>query len=519
MDQPLFSCTKCFRNFPQSEMSRSGQTCKGCNPHHSTFKQCEFCKSDFKYYLCGTICPRCQSLKSKYGDPQPCSICRLKTAFGNALVCQRCLHYRVRFGEPRECQACGQVCAFVKDEVSRQKVDGQILCWVCTYNFKLARSRERSDHGGGKRRNDASDSGRLKFDRGDPLKRTRSDDYGSGKTDGPLDGNQAIPSTQTQSLDSVYNEHLLTIGQLQDEVKGLKRQLAQKDADMLAKDRTIAELRSELIDVKEFHESRYLKAKAAAQMEQDRLTSTIRQLQKEKASISQGLKKRKSHTNSPRMASLRYSASASTLFNPDSPIQFHSSTSKNAGITGASTTAVPASSTNSGTSASGDKTSAPHRRVGPKFAPLTDDESAADSAKSSPVPPKPEDEKQLTHASPDSIRPAPSSDEDSALTPHSEQTPTSTVALDDPDLTGKTETTAVTVPTTYTETLSKQKPDSSSSPELTTSLSSGQATDDETYQQQQQPQNPPTSRASLNSSSRDPLGLDTPSESDSEADN
>ncbi|VDP80173.1 unnamed protein product [Echinostoma caproni] len=73
-------------------------------------------------------------------------------------------------------------------------------------------------------------------------------------------------------MDSVYNEHLLTIGQLQDEVKALKRQLAQKDAEMLAKDRTIAELRSELIDTKEFHESRLLKARAAAQLEQDRLT-------------------------------------------------------------------------------------------------------------------------------------------------------------------------------------------------------------------------------------------------------
>lgn len=81
-----------------------------------------------------------------------------------------------------------------------------------------------------------------------------------------------MPIRLFHSLDSVYNEHLLTIGQLQDEVKALKRQLAQKDAEMLAKDRTIAELRSEMIDIKEFHESRYLKAKAAAQVEQDRLT-------------------------------------------------------------------------------------------------------------------------------------------------------------------------------------------------------------------------------------------------------
>ncbi|OON13995.1 hypothetical protein X801_10218 [Opisthorchis viverrini] len=321
MEQPLFACTKCFRNFPQSEMSRSGQMCKSCNPHHSTFKQCEYCKSDFKYYVyvvfrfvghvifrtfpasCryGTICPRCQSLKSKYGEPQPCSICHLQNAFGNALVCQRCMHYRA----------------------SRQKVDGQILCWVCTYNFKLARSRERSDHGSSKRRNESSvDSSRLKSQRSDQLKRTRSDDYKTLKTEANMSSSQPTPSTQTQSLDSAYNEHLLTISQLQDEVKALKRQLAIKDAELLAKDRTIADLRSDMIEMKDSHEDRLLKTKAAAQMEQDRLTATIKQLQKEKASISQGLRKRKSASNLSATSGLRYSASSVALFNPDSPTPF-----------------------------------------------------------------------------------------------------------------------------------------------------------------------------------------------------
>ncbi|KAF7256265.1 hypothetical protein EG68_06741 [Paragonimus skrjabini miyazakii] len=329
MEQPLFSCPKCYRNFPQSEMSRSGQTCKNCNPHHSTFKQCEYCKSDFKYYVYGVICPRCQSLKSKYGEPQPCSICRLKTAFGNALVCQRCLHYRDRFGEPRECQTCGQTCAFLKDEASRRKVDGQILCWVCTYNFKLARSRERSDHGSSKRRNEASDSARFKTQREieSQLKRARSDDYGSLKSNSNLTtGSQPAPSTQNQNLDSVYNEQLLTISQLQDELKSFKRQLAIKDAELLAKDRAIAEIRSEMIEMKGLHEDRILKAKAAAHVEQERLTSVIKQLQKEKAALSQGVRKRKSGTNLVGMSGmLRHSVSSVALFNPDSPIQVASS--------------------------------------------------------------------------------------------------------------------------------------------------------------------------------------------------
>ncbi|CAH8583485.1 unnamed protein product [Heterobilharzia americana] len=326
MDQPLFSCTKCHRNFAQSEMSRSGQTCKGCNPHHSTFKQCEYCKSDFKYYVFGDICPRCQSLKSKYGEPQPCSICKLRTAFGSALVCQRCLHYRNRFGEPRQCHSCGNMCAFLKDEASRVKVDGQILCWVCTYNFKLARSREKSTHGSTKRRHDNNQFSDTSHSKSlhDSLKRACTDEYGSRKCETQINSQQAL-TTQMLSLDTVYNEHLLTISQLQDEIKSLKRQLTLKDADLLAKDRLIAELRSEMIDMKNVHEDRIHKVKSAGQLEQDRLLVTIRQLQKEKVTLSQGLKRRKCNTSLVGLSNHRHSISSSTLFNPDSPLVVSSS--------------------------------------------------------------------------------------------------------------------------------------------------------------------------------------------------
>ncbi|CAH8640556.1 unnamed protein product [Schistosoma rodhaini] len=324
MDQPLFSCTKCLRNFPQSEMSRSGQTCKGCSPHHSTFKQCEYCKSDFKYRVCGGICPRCQSLKSKYGEPQPCSICNLKTAFGSALVCQRCLHYRNRFGEPRQCHSCGDTCAFLKDEASREKVDGQILCWVCTYNFKLARSRERSIHGFNKRRHDdyqLSTANRSRSSH-NSLKKTCTDGYGTRQTDTQVHLQQAL-TTQALSLDSVYNEHLLTISQLQDEIKSLKRQLTLKDFDLLTKDRTIAELRSEMIEVKSMNEDRVRKIKSTAQLEQDRLLATIRQLQKEKAMVSHNTKRRKINNNLLKITN-RHSLSSTALFNPDSPLSLGS---------------------------------------------------------------------------------------------------------------------------------------------------------------------------------------------------
>ncbi len=62
------------------------------------------------------------------------------------------------------------------------------------------------------------------------------------------------------SLDSAYNEHLLTIGQLQDDIKALKRQLAQKDAELLAKDKIIAGLKSDLDDYETQQRERSVKS-------------------------------------------------------------------------------------------------------------------------------------------------------------------------------------------------------------------------------------------------------------------
>ncbi|CAH8863601.1 unnamed protein product [Trichobilharzia szidati] len=444
-------------------MSRSGQACKGCSPHHSAFKQCEYCKSDFKYYVYGDICPKCQSLKSKYGEPQPCSICNLKTAFGNALVCQRCLHYRNRFGEPRQCQSCGNMCAFFKDEASRQKVDGQILCWVCTYNFKLARSKERSlAHTTNKRRHDGvqiSDTNRLK---------------------------------STMDLDSVYNEHLLTISQLQDEIKSLKRQLALKDADMLAKDRTIAELRSEMIDMKNVHEDRVRKVKSAGQLEQDRLLATIRQLQKENVSLRQGDKRRRSSNNPSGILQLRHSTSATTLFNPDSPLLISSGSSNSAKrqnnktpVSGSNRSGNPTTTT---TTDESDSVKTPNAASSEPSSSKDDDGTPPRPPPDSSVNKK---QRLIVNDDEDNSNTSvhqPSTDEDSNLTPQHRNTPD-------------------------TESINKQQKKETSSPDLTpTTVTSNRSSlsDDDEAEDKGYEYNPHEMIG------KDPLGLDTPTESEDE---
>ncbi|KAM7534059.1 hypothetical protein Aperf_G00000113127 [Anoplocephala perfoliata] len=279
MDQPLFSCTRCLKSFPSSQMSRSGTICKTCNTHHSSFKQCDYCRSDFKRTISGTICPRCQSLKSRHGEPKPCSICHLTMAFGGVLVCQRCSHYRAKFGDPRQCEKCLQLCAFYKDEASRNKVDGQVLCWVCTYNYKVSKSKERSGKHQSKRGNPDDPYTSKSHDSSGSIKRQRTEDF-AGRHSSNRSGNAL-----NDSLDSAYNEHLVTISQLQEEMRGLKRSLVQKDAELLAKDRVIAGLRADLDDFETQRRERAYKSQVLANEEIEKLKDTIRTLKREKADL------------------------------------------------------------------------------------------------------------------------------------------------------------------------------------------------------------------------------------------
>jgi hypothetical protein len=76
--------------------------------------------------------------------PSACEYCNVIAAFiGNR--CQRCANSEKRWGPPQTCEQCKQQCAFDRSEESKKKVDGKVLCWLCTMAYKrvLAKTRKR----------------------------------------------------------------------------------------------------------------------------------------------------------------------------------------------------------------------------------------------------------------------------------------------------------------------------------------------------------------------------------------
>ncbi|XP_061171153.1 protein FAM76B-like [Saccostrea echinata] len=144
----LFACTKCHKRHPFEELSSSEQLCKDCRNHYPVVK-CTYCRGEFQQEEKGSInsiCKKCAQNVKLYGKPTVCEYCNIVAAFiGNR--CQRCTNAERKWGPPSTCEQCKQKCAFDRNDGSRKKVDGKLLCWLCTLAYKrvLAKARLREE--------------------------------------------------------------------------------------------------------------------------------------------------------------------------------------------------------------------------------------------------------------------------------------------------------------------------------------------------------------------------------------
>jgi hypothetical protein len=138
MSAPLFACSRCFSRHPFEDLSAGQQLCKECRGAFPVVK-CTYCRSEFQQTSKGstsTICKKCEQNVKSYGKPTACEYCNIIAAFiGNK--CQRCTNSEIKYGPPVNCEQCKQKCAFDRHDDDK-KVDGKLLCWLCTLSFKRA---------------------------------------------------------------------------------------------------------------------------------------------------------------------------------------------------------------------------------------------------------------------------------------------------------------------------------------------------------------------------------------------
>ncbi|CAO2589364.1 Protein FAM76A [Lemmus lemmus] len=224
-----------------------------CRIAHPVVK-CTYCRTEYQQESkTNTICKKCAQNVQLYGTPKPCQYCNIIAAFiGNK--CQRCTNSEKKYGPPYSCEQCKQQCAFDRKD-DRKKVDGKLLCWLCTLSYKrvLQKTKEQRKH--------LSSSSRAGHQEKETYSRlSGGSHYSSQKTLSTSSIQNEIPKKKSKfesittngdsfspdlALDSPGTDHFVIIAQLKEEVATLKKMLHQKDQMILEKEKKITELKAD----------------------------------------------------------------------------------------------------------------------------------------------------------------------------------------------------------------------------------------------------------------------------------
>ncbi|XP_054262134.1 protein FAM76A isoform X2 [Macrosteles quadrilineatus] len=337
----LFACSRCFTRHPFEELSPGQQLCKECRGAFPVVK-CTYCRSEFQQtnkLSTSTICKKCEVNVKQYGKPTACEYCNIIAAFiGNK--CQRCTNSERKYGPPVTCEQCKQKCAFdrkdedkknslcmkndnftfniVKEdgELSRpedgrdSKVDGKLLCWLCTLSFKRALAKTKQSDAERRAHNKmmaqkAAKNKEVKL-RSHNKRPNRVDvtkiPAGGGQDNNNAESNNSgannppppkMPRVKPPGdpLDPNSSDHVVAMTQLKEQMASLQKQLTMKDNIILSKDKMITELKA-----KHFTSEAELRNKMNnVQKDNDKkvemLHMKIKTLQKEVATLSKGNKK------------------------------------------------------------------------------------------------------------------------------------------------------------------------------------------------------------------------------------
>lgn len=297
----LFACSRCFSRHPFEELSPGQQLCKECRGAFPVVK-CTYCRSEFQQTSKGntsTICKKCEQNVKAYGKPSACEYCNIIAAFiGNK--CQRCTNSEIKYGPPVNCEQCKQKCAFDRQDDDK-KVDGKLLCWLCTLSFKRALAKTKQSesdrrahmkmtqiraskhkeqklrsHNKRPHRVDVTKLPALDTDNGPANKVTRTN---------------AGPGLIRTDMDPNSSDHVVAMTQLKEQIASLQKQLNQKDQQLLSKDKMITELKAKHFTTENELRNKMKTTQKDHETKCDMLNSRIQSLLKEVASLSKSNKK------------------------------------------------------------------------------------------------------------------------------------------------------------------------------------------------------------------------------------
>jgi len=242
----LFACSRCFSRHPFEELSQGQQLCKECRGAFPIVK-CTYCRSEFQQESKGntcTICKKCEFNVKQYGKPSACEYCNIIAAFiGNK--CQRCTNSEKKYGPPGTCEQCKQKCAFDRKDEDKKKVDGKMLCWLCTLSYRRALAKTKHSE----RHSSSSKSKEQQHNNHHHNKRPQRPDVtkvglGDREDIGPMPKVFRPMINRDALVDPNSSDHVVAITELREQVATLQKQLLSKDHQLLLKEKQMTELKA-----------------------------------------------------------------------------------------------------------------------------------------------------------------------------------------------------------------------------------------------------------------------------------
>ncbi|XP_054037297.1 protein FAM76B isoform X9 [Rissa tridactyla] len=254
-----------------------------CRIAHPIVK-CTYCRSEFQQESkTNTICKKCAQNVKQFGTPKPCQYCNIIAAFIGT-KCQRCTNSEKKYGPPQTCEQCKQQCAFDRKEEGRRKVDGKLLCWLCTLSYKrvLQKTKEQRKSLGSSHSNSSSASLTEK----DQHHSKHHHHHHHHHRHSSSHHNSSI----NQSADSGGTDNFVLISQLKEEVMSLKRLLQQRDQTILEKDKKLTELKADFQYQESNLRTKMNSMEKAHKETVEQLQAKNRELLKQVAALSKGKK-------------------------------------------------------------------------------------------------------------------------------------------------------------------------------------------------------------------------------------
>uniref|UniRef100_A0A8C9J726 Protein FAM76B n=1 Tax=Panthera tigris altaica TaxID=74533 RepID=A0A8C9J726_PANTA len=315
------------QRYPFEELSQGQQLCKECRIAHPIVK-CTYCRSEFQQESkTNTICKKCAQNVKQFGTPKPCQYCNIIAAFIGT-KCQRCTNSEKKYGPPQTCEQCKQQCAFDRKEEGRRKVDGKLLCWLCTLSYKrvLQKTKEQRKSLGSSHSNSSSSSltekdqhhskhhhhhhhhhhrhssshhkiSNLSPEQEQGLWKQSHKSSAAIQNETPkkkpkLESkpSNGDSSSINQSADSGGTDNFVLISQLKEEVMSLKRLLQQRDQTILEKDKKLTELKADFQYQESNLRTKMNSMEKAHKETVEQLQAKNRELLKQVAALSKGKK-------------------------------------------------------------------------------------------------------------------------------------------------------------------------------------------------------------------------------------